>query len=344
MDFSLNDEQTAIDQLAQQVFEGTAAADPPQGAIDRTLWDSLAETGLLATTVAAEHDGLGLGVIEASLVCRHNGRAASPLPLTDHFVVSRLRPKPSLIDGSVIETIAIDSVALQTQQGAEQALLAGDVVGVRFPDDASAWWLPIDHGDHAGFAVVPADAHQLGLALSETTNLELQAHGAIELGIDQAELVGDAAAVQEARAVHSVLEAAYVLGACERAIERTVEHGNAREQFGRPLASNQAYSQRLADAAIEVDALRVTILQAAWQLDHSDDLAHAAEAVLIARWFAADAGSRIVHTTQHLHGSAGADISNPLHRHFLDVQQRAYASAAPTQLLAELGAKIAAPL
>ena len=71
---------------------------------------------------------------------------------------------------------------------------------------------------------------------------------------------------------------------------------------------------RAADAFIDTEAMRVTMLQAAWQLDAGRD---ASSDVLVAKWWAAEAGQRVVHNAQHLHGGMGADIDYPIHRYFL---------------------------
>ena len=58
----------------------------------------------------------------------------------------------------------------------------------------------------------------------------------------------------------------------------------------------------------------MTMLQAAWKLDEGRD---AAADVLVAKWWASQAGQEVVHITQHLHGGMGADIDYPVHRYFL---------------------------
>ena len=55
-------------------------------------------------------------------------------------------------------------------------------------------------------------------------------------------------------------------GVLERALELTAEHARSREQFGRPIGSFQAVAQRLADAYIDVEAVGLTMWQAAWLL------------------------------------------------------------------------------
>src|SRR4029077_13494866 len=55
-------------------------------------------------------------------------------------------------------------------------------------------------------------------------------------------------------------------GVLQRALELTAEYARTREQFGRPIGSFQAVAQRLADAYIDVEAVWLTMWQAAWQL------------------------------------------------------------------------------
>ena len=72
---------------------------------------------------------------------------------------------------------------------------------------------------------------------------------------------------------------------------------------------------RAADAAIDTEAMRVTLWQAAWRLDTGRDADRRR-----ARWpsgWPPRRGQRVVHATQHLHGGMGADITYPIHRYFL---------------------------
>ena len=98
---------------------------------------------------------------------------------------------------------------------------------------------------------------------------------------------------------------------------------------------------RIADAAIDTEAVRVTTWQAAWRLDNGLD---AARAVNVASWFAAEAGKRAVFATQHLHGGMGADISYPIHRYFLWGKQIELQLGSPSALLARLGRQVGADL
>ena len=62
---------------------------------------------------------------------------------------------------------------------------------------------------------------------------------------------------------------------------------------------------KAADAYIDIEAMRVTMWQAAWKLSEGRD---ATGDVLVAKWWASEAGQRVVHTTQHLHGGLASGV------------------------------------
>jgi len=128
------------------------------------------------------------------------------------------------------------------------------------------------------------------------------------------------------------------VGVCEAALRQTAGYLNTRHQFGRPLSTFQGTMLRAADAAIDIEAMRVTWQNAAWRFDTGRD---AAEAARVAKWQASERGQRAVHATQHLHGGMGADITYPIHRYFLWGKQIELMLGGPSAQLARLGAQIA---
>jgi alkylation response protein AidB-like acyl-CoA dehydrogenase len=129
------------------------------------------------------------------------------------------------------------------------------------------------------------------------------------------------------------------LGVTEEAVRRAAAYLNERQQFGRPLSTFQGTMLRAADAYIDTEAIRVTTWQAAWRIDQ--DLP-ASEEVAVAHWWASEAGQRVVHATQHLHGGLGADIEYPIHRYFLWGKQIELMLQGPSAELARLGSMVAA--
>jgi 3-oxocholest-4-en-26-oyl-CoA dehydrogenase beta subunit len=131
---------------------------------------------------------------------------------------------------------------------------------------------------------------------------------------------------------------AYQLGVLERALEMTAEYTQSRVQFGRPIGTFQAVRQRLADAYTDVQAVRLTMWQAAWQLAEG---LPASTAIATAKFWAADAGHRVAHTAVHLHGGVGIDVSYPLHRYFTAAKRGEFALGGATTQLRHIGAALA---
>jgi alkylation response protein AidB-like acyl-CoA dehydrogenase len=121
----------------------------------------------------------------------------------------------------------------------------------------------------------------------------------------------------------------------ERALRLAASYTTEREQFGRPIGSFQAVQQRMADAFIDVQAIRWTMWQAAWLLEQGGPPGRQAA---IAKFWAAEAGSRVAATAQQVHGGIGIDITYPLFRYFLWAKHNELALGSSPAQLARLGA------
>ncbi len=137
----------------------------------------------------------------------------------------------------------------------------------------------------------------------------------------------------------TVGQCALQLGVLARALELTSEHAKSRVQFGRPIGAFQAVAQRLADAYIDVEAVRLTMWQAAWRL--AAGLPCETE-IATAKFWAADAGHRVAHTAVHIHGGVGIDTDYPLHRYFVAAKRTEFELGGATTQLRRIGAALAA--
>jgi 3-oxocholest-4-en-26-oyl-CoA dehydrogenase beta subunit len=205
-------------------------------------------------------------------------------------------------------------------------------------------------GEVLVFLVEPSD-HGVGIAPQELTD---SVNGA-----DAGRLVLDGVRVDDSRVlgapgrrgdVAGWLVARATVGLCAvqagvvgRALELTAEYARRREQFGRPIGSFQAVAQRLADAYIDVEAVWLTMWQAAWLLaTRSHDDPEVAAAVATAKFWAADAGHRVAHTAVHVHGGTGIDASYVLHRYFTAAKRAEFTLGGATAQLLRLGDLLAA--
>jgi alkylation response protein AidB-like acyl-CoA dehydrogenase len=200
--------------------------------------------------------------------------------------------------------------------------------------------VPVGVDDATAVVLVDPTAPGVTLERAVTTDRQVHPHVHLEGAVVPAEdvLVGPADGVA---AVEWILDRARTglcaiqLGVTEEAVRRAAAYLNERHQFGRPLSTFQGTMLRAADAYIDTEAIRVTTWQAAWRLDTGRP---ASEAVAVANWWASEAGQRVVHATQHLHGGVGADIEFPIHRYFLWGKQIELMLGSPGAELHRLGA------
>jgi 3-oxocholest-4-en-26-oyl-CoA dehydrogenase beta subunit len=136
-------------------------------------------------------------------------------------------------------------------------------------------------------------------------------------------------------------------GVVERALELTAEYARTRVQFGRPIGAFQAVAQRLADAYIDAEAVRLTLWQAVWALGCGSGAGAASGsgsdadlAVATAKFWAAEAGHRVAHTAVHVHGGMGIDTSYPVHRYFTAAKHHEFALGGATVQLRRIGSAL----
>jgi acyl-CoA dehydrogenase len=188
------------------------------------------------------------------------------------------------------------------------------------------------------FLVVPSDA---GVTVEPQSLTDFAPAGRVVLDgvvLPEDRVLGgsEVAAWLVARA--TVGHCAAQAGVIERALELTAEHARTRVQFGKPIGAFQAVAQRLADASIDVEAVRLTLWQAVWMLDSSGSGPDVDVAVATAKFWAAEAGHRVAHTAVHVHGGMGIDTSYPVHRYFTAAKHHEFALGGATVQLRRIGA------
>lgn len=372
MDFTLSEEQQAIADLGARIFEDQATPERVKeieggsDRFDRALWSKLAEANLLGIALPEDVGGSGFGIVEACLVLEQQGRRVAPVPLLPTVVMGamaiaelgtteqRSRWLPGVVAGEVILTAALAEAGSGTLgPGVTATPDGGDSRAWRL--DGTAVSVPAAHladqvvvparlpdGNLGAFLVDPT-GHGVSRELARTTDRGISAHVRFAGAPVQAEDVLGSPDGSD-RAVDRILERARVglcalqVGVAEQALRLAADYTSGRHQFGRPLATFQGAALRAADAYIDTEAMRVTMLQAAWRLSEGLD---ASDAVAVAKWWAAEGGHRVVHTTQHLHGGLGADVDYPIHRYFLWGKQIEVMLGGASQQLARLGREIA---
>jgi alkylation response protein AidB-like acyl-CoA dehydrogenase len=361
MDLTFTDDQRAITELAASVFGGEVTAERIARAeasttIDTDLLATLAATGLLGIGLPEDHGGTGGGTVELCCVLEQQGRAVAPVPLAHSLSAAAVlaahadtalaeRWVPAVIEGSAVLTAAVDVAGRISPLAAHLGPDGWVVDGVAFtvpaaPAAAAALIAArVDGAADERLFLVEIGGDAVAVEAVRTTNR--LAHGHLTFSGAPATPIGDGPeALHRLRATLRVALAALALGVTEEALARAAVYTSQRQQFGQPLSSFQSTAHRAADCYIDVEAMRGTLWQAAWLLDQPAD-ADAETAALVAAWWAADGGARVVQSVQHLHGGLGADTDYPIHRYFLWGSQLATDLGGASALLSQLGAAIA---
>ena len=371
MDFAFSDAQLAVSEAATGVFAGlvdperVGAVEKSDDRIDRDLWRALADADLLGLAVPETEGGAGHGLTELGLLLESQGNYVAPVPLWATLVLGaspiarfasaeqRQRWLPGVVRGESILTAALTgSAASPTSTPPVRAaaeggswVLEGTELAVPQAHLAARIVVPA-HTRDGGVMLVLVDPQASGVSLERTvtTNREIHPHlhlAGVRVGPDDVVAAPEhgGAAVDDVLTAATIALCALQVGVCEAALSQTAHYLNTRHQFGRPLSTFQGTMLRAADAAIDIEAMRVTWQNAAWRYDTGRD---ADEAARVAKWQASERGQRAVHATQHLHGGMGADITYPIHRYFLWGKQTELLLGGPSAQLSKLGSAIAA--
>ncbi len=359
MDFSLTEAQHDLAGLTRRIVGDQVTAESSgahgSGGFDQALWTTLAQAGILDAALPTSVGGGGFGVLEQCSVLIELGRAVAPVPYLSTIAAAasalaefgdgavlerRLVP---VIRGGQIIAVALPDTAAPTgctlRPDADGWRLSGAVTAVPFGAFADALLVQATAPEGEVLALVGAGAP--GLSVSPQSVVDHADAALVEADDVAVEAVLPAAATDLARARMTVGLCATQLGVLERAVELTAGYAREREQFGKPIGSFQAVRHRLADAHLDVEAVRLTLWQAAWRLSEGATGADAAQELSTAKYWASEAGHRVAHAAVHLHGGVGIDTDHEIHRYFVAAKRTEFTLGGATAHLRRLGAALA---
>lgn len=292
MRFAFTDDHIAIcaatrDLLRQRCgpAQVRAAWEAAPGALDRSVWSSLVDMGVMDVLVPEPSGGLGMDYVALVGIVEEAGRVAMPHP--------------------IVETAAVAAPLLPDGPG-------DSMIG------ASWRWGPVACGSDVE-QVVLVDEHEV--RLHERAGLELEPVDTVDRGRRLAKIVAargdgvlltdDGPEVSAAFDRAALGVAAQLVGVADMMLALTVDHVTERTQFGVPVGSFQAVKHHLADALMEVSFARPVVHQAAYAVAHAQP--DASREVSKAKVLAAEAAGLVGRRALQCHGAVGYTVEHDLH-------------------------------
>ena len=286
MDFSMNDEQVALQEAVRRFCE--RACGSPSSAVTRPAtsrldcWPAMAELGLPGLTLGGDVGGSAQTAVEVGLVVDELGRYL----LAGRFIES------SVLCGTLLDRVVHPSrrrellapvaagsrrLAVATEDGMRDGESArttaryadgrwrvdGVKAMVMDADSADVLLVTARLNDSGTLALFAVAVDMPGVRLETVRRLdgETVAVAALEgVSLDAASRLDEPGSLDAGLAIAT--DAAQAALCAERAgiltslLEMTIEHLKTRRQFGRPLADFQALQHQLADIYIQVEQCR----------------------------------------------------------------------------------------
>jgi len=334
MNFDLSEDQRMMCEsfarfLSEQSSTARVRAALPSG-FDAALWSGLAELGAFSIRVPEDAGGLGLGLLDASLLMEEAGRTLASGPVAETLVAARLLAQlggqGELLDrvmaGSAVVTLAFHDLAQQPVQWIAGGAVAEAVIARQGEEIMLVSVAACERRAEDNLASTPIA--ELKLAELPRTTLSRGAEGA---GLF-------AQALEEWK----LLTAAALAGLGRESLRLAAAYASERKQFGQFIGQFQAISHPLADLLCEVDGGKFLVWKAIRHI--ADGVAEAGAAVSIAAWWNAEAAARSVAQALHTFGGYGLTTEYDIFLYNLRAKAWPLVLGDPQRLLAEAGRRL----
>jgi alkylation response protein AidB-like acyl-CoA dehydrogenase len=339
-------------QISESFREGAARADrecrPP---IENMRL--LAEQGFTGTFIPEAYGGLGLGILESTLiieqVARHCANTAMLMSMTDgatprailHLGTEEQKRRylPRFVSGELFAAWSMSEAKAGSDLGAMETRAVRD--GDNFRLTGSKMWCSCAQvadlflvlarvSDAAGLAGVGAllvERGAPGFTIGGHLDLiGLRATGMAPLFFDDCQIPAEnllfpAGGMRKLLNVFNSDRIAgnptVCLGVAASALNAAADYVSERRQFGQAIGDFQGLRWKLADMAINLEAARALVYRAARMIDQGSIGPMDAS---IAKTFANEAAIRITDSAMQLTGAYGLSAEYPFERYYRDVR------------------------
>ena len=350
MNFDLNEEQTAMEQMARNFAEKEIVPNLKKEEFKRELVEKMGELGLFGCAFPEGMGGSNSGFLAHSIVCEQISTYDSGLralfnlqAMTVPYAMMewgndavRKKYVKALVSAQKLGCTCFS----EANAGSDIAAIETKVVdkGDHFLINGSKTW--ISNGTVADYAVVYCTFDRslkhngLCAIVVETNQPGWQPHDIPKLG-DKASPIAeisleDVIAPKENllgewgggfKVAMTALDRGRIsvgsgaLGICQACLNASVKYANERVQFGRPIRDYQMVKHIIADMVTYTEAARFLVRRGAWRNDQG--LPFTRE-IAIAKYFAGEAAVRAAGWAMEVHGGMGYSLELPVEKYYRD--------------------------
>jgi alkylation response protein AidB-like acyl-CoA dehydrogenase len=335
MNFELtNDQQMLRDSFARFLDKESSIARVraalEKGGFDAKLWTGLAELGAFSLRVPEDKGGLGLGILDATVLMEEAGRTLASGPVAETLVAARL-----------LATLGGSAELL------EQVLAGTSVVSIAFHDVAvePTQWIA---GGAVAHAVIARDGNDIVLVTIADSDRKGEANLAstpiaeLTLAGKQRKVLSNGAEARKAfaQAIEEwkLLISAALAGLSREAVRLAAAYACERKAFGQPIGTYQGMSHPLADLITDVDGGKYL----AWKAirDIADGRPGAGAQISMSAWWNADTATRAVSQALHTFGGYGLTTEYDIHLFNLRAKAWPLVFGDPVRFLEEAGRRL----
>lgn len=357
MDYLLTQEQKELQALARDIALNTVAPKAEyydhQNEFPWEIVKVFAQADLFRIFIPEEYEGLGMGVLELSLVTEELSRACGGITLA--LAGTALGTEPILIMGNEAQKKKyLPRIASGKSLAAfalTEANAGSDAAGVRTRavKDGDSYILNgtkqwITNGGEADIYTVIAvtdparGARGMSAFIVEKgtpgfdfgkkeDKLGIRASATRELVFQDCRIPAENLMGKEGMGFITVMRtfdrtrpgvAAQAVGIAQGALDHAVAYSKERRQFGQPISSFQAVQFMLADMAIKVEAARALVYSCARMIDAgSKDVSRYSA---MAKTFASDVANEVATNAIQVYGGYGYMREYPVEKYFRDAK------------------------
>ncbi|MCR6733218.1 MAG: pimeloyl-CoA dehydrogenase small subunit [Afipia sp.] len=353
MDFDLSEEQRLLKDSVDGLLADSYDFDQrkkyaaEKGGWSKTVWNKLAEQGLLGLPFPEADGGFGAGAVETAIVMEALGKALVIEPYLSTVILGggflrhggsdaqKAAHVPSIIDGS--KTLAFAQLEKNSRYNLADVTTIAKKKGSGWVIDGEKF--VVLHGETADTLIVTArtkggqrDRNGIGVFLVPANAKGVTVKGyatqdgmraadirfeGVEVGADA--VIGDAEnglplverVVDEAR----IAMCAEAVGAMDESLKSTVEYLKTRKQFGVTIGNFQTLQHRAADMFVALEQARSMSIFATMASDF-EDAAERAKAVAAAKVQIGKSLKFVGQQSIQLHGGVGMTMELKIGHYF----------------------------